>query len=440
MTLAELLAKRAGFIEKMKALHDSNGTFTKEQQTEYDEHKAEIKKLDAQIERHKEMEKLRVETATPIKEQEAIAEPGEGGPSDVKVVSDSKPLTKGFVLGAAALCAGKAMQDGFRGSMAWASKKYGANHPVVKTLQAGSTPGSVLVPTDYSSEIIELLRDQTTIRGLATRHIGMPNGNITIPRHTGGTNAGYVGELVARDVTDINLDDIDLKAKKLMSVTSLSSEMLDDNAYGAEAFVRDDLVEGMAQKEDEQLIRGAKSATEPTSVKEIADDGSRTEAASDISALSGAALVQEIGDQLGVLELNLMEANVPCDDAIWLMAPRTWNFLKRLRDANGNKVYPEMAQMELDGYPFRVSNKIPKNLGGGTNESELYFLSPRQFIFGDVMDVELLATNVGSYQDGGNLKSTFANDSIAIRALARSDFAVRHPEGVYYLSGVKWGV
>lgn len=438
MTLAQMLAKKAEIVGKMKALHESAGVFTKEQQTEYDGFKEEIASLDKRIERQQDMDRLKAETATPVVENEAEGEE-KSAPAGDNVVSNSPKVEKGFILGAGALCAMKAMQEGVRGSLNWASKKYGSNHPVVKTLQSGATPGSVLVPMEYSSEIIELLRDQTVIRKLATRHIGMPNGKITIPRHTAGTNAGYVGELVARNVTDLDLDDIQLSAKKLMSVTSLSSEMLDDNAYGAESFARDDLIAGMAQKEDEQLIRGAKSATEPTSVKEIADDGSRSQAATDISGKSGAELVQIIGDDLGVCELNLMEANVPISDAVWMMAPRTWNFLKRLRDANGNKVYPEMAQMELDAYPFHLSNKIPKNLGVGTDESELYFLSPSQFIFGDVMEVELLATNVGSYQDGGNLKSTFANDSIAIRALARSDFAVRHPEGVFYLSGVKWG-
>lgn len=437
MTLAQLLAKRAELIGKMKTLHESNGVFTKEQQTEYDGYNTQIEELDSQIKRHRDMEKLQIESAKPIEEQGTVAE--EEKPEGDKVVSASREIEKGFILGAAALCAMKAMQEGSRGALAWAGKKYGGQHPVTKTLQAGTTPGSVLVPTDYGPEIIELLRDATVIRRLATRHIGMPNGNITIPRQTAGSNAGYVGELVARDVTDLDLDDIKLSAKKLMSVTSLSSEMLDDNAYGAEALARDDLIQGMAQKEDEQLIRGAKSATEPTSVKEVADDASRTQAAADISGQSGATLVQTIGDDLGVCELNLIEANVPVNDGTWLMAPRTWNFLKRLRDANGNKVYPEMSQGELDGYPFHLSNKIPKNLGVGTNESELYFLSPNQFIFGDKMEIELLATNVGSYQDGGNLKSTFANDSIAIRALARSDFAVRHPEGVFYLSGVKWG-
>ena len=140
---------------------------------------------------------------------------------------------------------------------------------------------------------------------------------------------------------------------------------------------------------------------------------------------------------LGFLERKLMEDNIP-GDCVWIMSPRSYIFLRDMLDGNGNKAFPEMNNGSLNGYRFYISNKIPNNLGTGTNESEIYMLAPGQFLFGDSMGIELKSTDTGSYQIGGNLVSTFATDSIAIRAISRFDFNARHDEAVYYLDQVKW--
>lgn len=45
----------------------------------------------------------------------------------------------------------------------------------------------------------------------------------------------------------------------------------------------------------------------------------------------------------------------------WGMSNRTYMKLFGLRDGNGNKVYPEMAQGMLKGYPIQHTSAIPVN-------------------------------------------------------------------------------
>ena len=322
-SLAELLAMKAALVAKLKALHEGNEVFSKEQDAEYAGIKAEIDAVNKQIERKQDLEKMLAAQATPVKDQEPVGEDTEAVEKEARVFAPLKEQEKGFAVGAMVLASMASMGQGVQAAKQFCVKKYGERHEITKTLQAGTTPGSILVPTDYGPEVIELLRDKTIVRGMNARHIGLPLGNMTIPRQNSGVNAGYVGEKVARDAETLGLDSITLSAKKLMSVTSLTSEMLADNAYGAEGIARDDLIASMAQKEDGQLIRGAASATEPTSIKELADGASRSQAAASIAGASGAALVQIIQDDLGVLQLALEEANIESSGCIWMMAPRT---------------------------------------------------------------------------------------------------------------------
>jgi len=438
MNLVDLKAKRHALLGEMKVLNEKSGEEFEAEK--YDALKKEVEALDAEIERKiefLELEKKSAKLVVPaVTEDDTPVPPA--GREDVVTVEHKRLDGKGEKFGALVLATMAANGGGMKGAHDFLVKRYGRRHEITKTLQAGSTPGSVLVPEDFANEVIELLRDQTVVRQLALRTIGLPQGQLTLPRQNSSATAQFIGENTAINATDMGFDSIQLSAKKLMSVTSLTSELLQDNVYGAEAMARDDLVQTMAQKEDEQLLRGTGSAIAPTSIKEIADGGSRVRNADDLSgAANQAAKVGLVRADLGFLEQKLMEDNIP-GDCVWIMSPRSYIFLRDMLDGNGNKAFPEMNGGSLNGYRFYISNKIPNNLGAGTNESEIYMLAPGQFLFGDSMGIELKSTDTGSYQIGGNLVSTFATDSIAIRAISRFDFNARHDEAVYYLDQVKW--
>jgi len=123
----------------------------------------------------------------------------------------------------------------------------------------------------------------------------------------------------------------------------------------------------------------------------------------------------------------------------WALSPRTWMKLFGLRDGNGNKVYPEMSQGLLKGYPIVHTNTIPSNLGAGTNESEIYFADWRDVVIGEQDNMTMDFSTEATYVDtNGDLVSAFARNQSLIRLVGNHDVGFRHPEGLALGTKVTW--
>lgn len=443
--LIELRAKRADLLEQLeKHLTEFDAAELPEEiAKQVDDLQAEMTTLDETIGRLEKFEALKASKAVPTKER-AFRDENHG---HVEVEAKSwlgkadRDPEKGIRFGqlARAVAAGKGNP---RDAGEWAKQAFGESHPVSLQLQKtlvndpGNTPfGGLLVPEDWASEIIELLRNETVVRRMGPSTVGMPFGNLTLPKQGATATSGYVGENTAIQASDATFAELKMAAKKIAAVTSMSNELLNYNAYGADAIVRDDLVAGQAVAEDAQLLRGTATSTAPTSLLEIATNASSTVA----MPTGGTQLYNDVDSGLGQLELILLNSNVSTGGAYVLMAPRTFTFLQNLRDGNGNKVYPEIGQNMLRGHSVLVSNQIPINLGVGTDESEIYLVQPRHVLIGDTRRMDMMTTQHGNITyNGTDFISTFSNDLTAFRLISEHDMNVRHDTCVAVLTGVTW--
>lgn len=432
-TLAELLALRAEIIDKMTALNEGTESFSKEQDEEYGLLELDLEDTDKQISRKEKLIAAQASTAVPHTPEGTPSAPKAIDPLRL-TISATMQKEKGIRF-AQWVRAMAASQGDMVKAHAWAIQAFGKDYDVSKALEWGSAPGDNLVPVDFYDEVIELLRNMTVIRKLNPRTVGMPHGNMTLPRQNGSASATYIGENTPIDADDASFEQFTMTAKKIMGVTSITNELLRYNAYNVDGLVRDDLLEVIALTEDSQMLRGTGSAIAPTSLLEMATGAGGIYAAVDEEAPS----IQDIDTQIGALILHLQERNVPLGDATFIMAPRTKMFLENKRDGNGNKAYPEIAIGELRGYPVLVSNQVPSNIGTNTDETEIYFTTGAQLLLADTRRMEMMSTNTGSYQVSGALISTFANDVTAIRLISEHDFNARHLEAIAVLEAVRWG-
>src|SRR5262249_4244221 len=115
--------------------------------------------------------------------------------------------------------------------------------------------GGALIPQDFMAELIELLRANVVVRAAGPMTVQMPMGNLTIPRLAGGSQPVYQGELDDIRVPQETFDDLNLVAKKLTAMVPVSNDLIRRAPIGVEAIVRDDLVQGIARKEDLQFLR-----------------------------------------------------------------------------------------------------------------------------------------------------------------------------------------
>lgn len=325
-----------------------------------------------------------------------------------------------------------------REAAAWAERQWGdAGMAVARALAAsiGST-GGFAVPEAMSGEIIELLRPRSTVMSLGPSIIDMPNGNFTLPGLATGAAASYIGENENIPKTEPTFRQVKLSAKKLAALVPISNDMFRYTTAANEMFIRNDLVAALAQRADLAFLRGAGTEYTPRGLRSWAQVPAGN---SNFLSANGTVNLANVTNDLGRMELALMNANVPMAQPGWIMAPRTQVYLANLRDGNGNLVYAEeMARGTLRGKPFRTTTQIPVNLGSGTDESEIYLADFAEVIIGETLGLIIDVSSEAAYHDGSAVQAAFSLDQTVIRAIIEHDMAMRQAAAIVVMTAVKW--
>ena len=429
----ELNTQRVDLVEKMDAILASAGeTMTDEQKGDFDTLDAEVQVLDveikandAEIERFERIEKYKASQAKPFV---PAYEPDRIVPAEAKA-----PKEKGtdFARISKALIAAKGnalVAAQWAETQAWDNKA-----DIAKALGSSTAVGGgYLVPVEYSSDIIDLLRNQTVVYKAGPQIMPM-NGTLEVPKLASGANGGYVGENATRNAEEPTFGNVKLTTKKLMAKVPVSNDLIRNSSPQADMVVRDDIVAGLSVTADAALLRDLGDGAAPKGLRYWAAAGNQLNTAGTTSA----NIESDLSDMLG----GLQDYNVPMIRCVWFMAPRSFRHLYNLRDANGNLIYPELRGPTpmLYSYPVMTTNQIPTNLGGGT-ATEIYLVDMAQVIIGEEGGIELKISDEASYSNSsGTQTSAFDNDQTVIRAIMRHDMVVRYDRAIAVTTDVTWG-
>ncbi|WP_375058410.1 phage major capsid protein [Zobellella sp. DQSA1] len=425
MLIEELRRKRAEVNAQIQGLaaQEQEGELTAEQLTQFETLSAEFDTISAKIARLEAAERMNAQQAAPVK---AI-----GGKAPA--VHTRQELKQYPGASMARITMAIAASKGDLDKAAQFANDTIGDSDVAMAIETSAGSGGALIPQNTADEVIELLRNRTVVRKLGARSVPLPNGNMSMPRMSGGATAGYVGEGDDVLATGANLDDVKLSAKSMITLVPISNQLIGHAGFNVEQLVLADIINAMAVREDKAFLRDDGTNNTPTGMKAVATAASRTE------PWSGTADLATIDAYLDLLMLKLMESNSVMVSCGWGMSPRTWMKLFGLRDGNGNKVYPEMAQGVLKGYPILHTNSIPANLGVGTDETEIYFADFNDVVIGESGNFTVDFSREATYKDaGGNLVSAFARNQSLIRVVAEHDIGFRHPEGLVLGTGITW--
>lgn len=431
--ITALRARRAAGLEEIDTLLKTAGAenrdLTAEEQARYDALTAEDDQIAANIAREEDMERRRAAAARPVPALPGArptvpAQPKAEGEKGLRFARMFRALAAGGGIPYVAAQIAEAQ---------WGESGLFAN----QNMGTGAA-GGFLVPEDVSSEVIELLRPASVVMALSPQTVDMPAGNLTINRLATGAAASYIGEQTDTPATGVGFGQVKLSAKKLAALIPISNDLLRASGVAADRIVRDDLVVSLAQRMDLAFIRGAGTQFSPLGLR-FQHTGTPF-ASTHVLGVTGSATLADVTTNLGRLELALMNADVAMTRPGWLMAPRTMMFLQNLRDGNGNFAFPEVQLGQLRGKPFRVTTQIPTNLGGGTNETELYLADFAHVVVGEHMGIEVALSTEAAYRDASNnLQAAFSRDETVMRAIAQHDIGLRHLPAVAVLTGVTWG-
>ena len=313
---------------------------------------------------------------------------------------------------------------------------------VARALNSGVTgEGGALIPQDFMADLIELLRASTAVRGANPMEVGMPMGNLTIPRLAGGATASYQNELDDIAVSQERFDDVNFVARKLTAMVPVSNDLIRRSPIGVEEVVRDDLVQTIARREDLAFLRGDGTDKGPVGMRHLA-------LPANLITVAAMPATPAPGDQLTAILAGASAAILALQNGmsrmirpVWIMPPTIARFISTARDQVGGFYFKdEMARGMFEGYPFRLTQQIPTNLvmTTYTKASEVYFVDMADFVIADTYNVVVDASDVAAYNDGVSMVSAFQRDQSLFRVIAEHDCNMRHLQSLVVLLTQDW--
>lgn len=321
-----------------------------------------------------------------------------------------------------------------------------------KALSMGDpTQGGFLVPTQVSSDVIELLRPAAVVRSLGPLTLPMSGGKLEIPRVSNGATATYIGENQNIGKTEERFGMLRLAFRKLTCLVPISNDLIRTSAPGADSIVRDDCVRAMAAREDKAFIKDSGTDATPRGIKYYVS-------ADNVFAANATVNLDNVTADLGKCLQLVMAADIPLivqqnqqsNNAVvdvrpgWIFSPRTYRYLSTVRLTQGPYAFrDELLRGTLFGFPFRVTSQVLETMSGdndtGGTSSELYFGCFAHAVIGESLGMMVDASQEAAYYDGSQVQAAFSRDQTVIRVITEHDFGLRHDKAFVRVRSVNWG-
>lgn len=239
-------------------------------------------------------------------------------------------------------------------------------------LSVGSDPdGGYSVPIEVDSTILDLARNEVTMRRLANVvTLGTPNYTKLVNKH--GATSGWVGETDTRTETGTpSLAALTPFWGEIYANPGATQQMLDDSSFNVEAWLANELTMDFAAAENTAFINGT-GILKPKGflayTMALTADATRafgsiqyiktTEAA----AFKAASATFNPADNL--IDMQTALKAVFANNATWLMASGTLGIIRKFKDAvNGAYIYqPSIAlgtPATLLGKPLEIDEEMP---------------------------------------------------------------------------------
>lgn len=460
---ADRAAKAKKMDEMMEKSLEGGETFDAAQEEEYETLEAEVKALDSHIEKAEKLVAAKARTATAVTQADGQDEDkAKNVRSSIAIQRQPKKLDKGIAFARYVMALVKAKGDEVKAASI-AARHFGEEDSVTNVLraqakgfdmtkaaiEAGSTLtgsdatwGSALVDyQDFTGDFIEFLRPMTIIGKFGTGEIpGLRRipFNVTIKGQNAGATASWVGEGVAKPVTSMGFNTVNLGWFKVAAIAVITDELVRFSDPNAEALVRDELARAVVERIDTDFINPSKTAVAGVSPAGI------------LNGIDGIPSTGTDADavlcDIQALEDAFVDVNNQPDQGVYIMRPGTANRLGRMQNALGQQQFPGISMRggTLLGTPVIVSNYVPEGIVALVNAGDIYLSDDGQVSVDASREASVLMDTAPSTlmdsvtPNPAELVSMYQTNSVAVRAERYVNWARRRDAGVAYLTGVEW--
>lgn len=235
-----------------------------------------------------------------------------------------------------------------------------------------NSQGGYLVQPSVERAIVEAKESDNVLRALCSK-INVTTNAVQFDSIGLSTSAGWVAELAQKpESTGMTLASVTANVFTAAGLATISNQLLADSSPAVDGLVTADLAKRLVALEETAFLTGSGSG-QPLGI--LNTPGISTTSITDTGVSSSTGLLDKILDAILTNQTNFGQPS-----AI-LMHPRTWTRI--IKDKNSQGYYtlndstsaditrPRPAGGTLFGVQVVLSNRIPTNLGGGTNESRV---------------------------------------------------------------------
>lgn len=289
-----------------------------------------------------------------------------------------------------------------------------------RDLTVGSSAGGgYTVATDLlASSFIELLRNKMVVRKLGATILSGLQGNVAIPKQSGGATAYWVAESNAPTESQQTFDQVTLTPKTVGAYTDMSRKLIIQSSIDIESFVRNDLATILALAIDKAAINGSGSGAEPTGILNTSGIGNVGTSPAAPTFANMIELWSDVAaENADIGALAFLTNPLVCAKLMQVFTNATYGEIPVWQGGPGDG--------SMLGYKAMVSNQVPSNLGSSTGATTgVLVLSA--IIFGNWADLL-----IGEWSGTDILVDPYTNSTsgtVRIVALQDVDIAVRHAE------------
>lgn len=450
--ITEALALRAEKVARMTAIMDESAekgeTLNAEQTETYETLGGEVKAIDGQIVRLREMESLNIAAAKPITAptSEAGSAARAGG---ALVVTGRRRLDPGIAYARYAMCL-MASKNNLPSALNIAQTNYPDMEDLHIVLRAAVNAGTTTDPTwagplvqyqQMLSDFLEFLRPKTIIGRFGTNGIPALRNvpfNIRIPRGTSGGQGYWVGEGAPKPVTSFAMDAVLLRWNKVAAIAVITQELARFSSPSAEAYVRDQLAKAIVERLDLDFVDPAITAVADVRPASIINGVSPTP--------SSGTDADAARTDVRVLISKFITAGMSLSTGVFITNNQTALTLSMQRNALGQREFPDMTKDggTLEGIPV-IASEYVKSVAGPPAGANLILLSAEDILLADDGQATIDASTEASLQMD-NAPATPATTSISlwqsnmigIRAERFITWLKARPAAAQFINGVAY--
>ena len=277
-----------------------------------------------------------------------------------------------------------------------------------------------LIPTEYSSAIIQSLTEQSVCLG-SFRRVTMPRGVTEMPVLSVLPTAYWVGatDTGLKKTTEQNWENVTLTARELAVIVPIPQAVLDDATVDLWAEVRPRLAEAFGTKVDSAMLFGTDAPVAwPDSLAEQAVD-----AGNEYTAGTGVDLAADISEAWALVEADGFDVNVQ------YARRNIRSRLRGLRDQNDALLWQDYGL--ATGRPASIYGEPLLYVSNGSwdNTYDLIVGDRNAAIVGVRQDIDyrIFTEGVISDDSGNVILNLMQQDAVALRATMRVAYATANP-------------